>query len=53
MPGVVPSLGDPIGGCSIMVPGGVEFIRPPNAEPWGTYARFKDADGDRLVLSGR
>jgi len=32
---------------------GVEFVRPPTEEPWGTYAMFKDADGNQLVLSGR
>ena len=32
---------------------GVEFLRSPKAEPWGTYAMFKDADGNQLVLSGR
>jgi predicted enzyme related to lactoylglutathione lyase len=30
---------------------GVEFLRPPTAERWGTYAMFKDADGNQLVLS--
>ena len=28
---------------------GVEFLRPPTAERWGTYAMFKDADGNQLV----
>ena len=32
---------------------GVEFEGPPQKQPWGTYAMFKDADGNQLVLSGR
>jgi predicted enzyme related to lactoylglutathione lyase len=36
-----------------LVARGVEFMRPPTAEPWGTYAMFRDADGNQLVLSGK
>jgi predicted enzyme related to lactoylglutathione lyase len=32
---------------------GVEFVQPPTEQPWGTYAMFKDADGNQLVLSSR
>jgi predicted enzyme related to lactoylglutathione lyase len=30
---------------------GVEFVDPPTAQPWGTYARLKDPDGNTLLLS--
>ena len=30
---------------------GVEFICPPTQEPWGTYAIFKDVDGNTFCLS--
>jgi len=30
---------------------GVEFNGPPKKEPWGTFAIFKDADGNQFVLS--
>src|SRR3954464_13571072 len=26
---------------------GVEFVDPPTKQPWGTYALFKDADGNQ------
>ena len=32
---------------------GVELEGPPQKQPWGTYAMFKDADGNQLVLSSR
>jgi predicted enzyme related to lactoylglutathione lyase len=32
---------------------GVEFTGPPEKQPWGTFAIFKDADGNTLVLSSR
>ena len=31
---------------------GVEFDGPPEKQPWGTYAMFKDSEGNRFVLSG-
>jgi predicted enzyme related to lactoylglutathione lyase len=31
---------------------GVEFEGPPEKQPWGTYAMFKDSEGNRFVLSG-
>lgn len=30
---------------------GVEFESAPQKEPWGTYAMFKDSEGNRFVLS--
>jgi len=32
---------------------GVEFVKPPKAEHWGTSAIFKDCDGNQFVLSSR
>ena len=29
---------------------GVEFVSPPQQEPWGTYAIFKDPDGNSFCL---
>jgi predicted enzyme related to lactoylglutathione lyase len=30
---------------------GVEFEGPPQKQPWGTFAKFKDPDGNLFVLS--
>jgi predicted enzyme related to lactoylglutathione lyase len=30
---------------------GVEFEGPPEKQPWGTYAMFRDSEGNRFVLS--
>jgi predicted enzyme related to lactoylglutathione lyase len=30
---------------------GVEFDGPPKKQPWGTYAIFKDSEGNSFVLS--
>jgi uncharacterized glyoxalase superfamily protein PhnB len=30
---------------------GVEFEGPPQNQTWGTYAMFKDSEGNRFVLS--
>ena len=30
---------------------GVEFDGPPEKQPWGTYAKFKDSEGNQFVLS--
>ena len=30
---------------------GVEFIEPPVSESWGTYAKFRDTEGNTFVLS--
>lgn len=32
---------------------GVEFSGPPQKQPWGTFATFKDTDGNQFVLSSR
>ena len=32
---------------------GVEFTTPPQKAPWGTFAMFKDPDGNTFVLSSR
>lgn len=29
---------------------GVEFDGPPQEQPWGTYAIFKDSEGNRFVI---
>jgi len=30
---------------------GVKFVDPPKKEPWGSYAIFKDSEGNSFVLS--
>ena len=32
---------------------GVEFRGPPEKQPWGTFAVFKDPEGNEFVLSSR
>lgn len=32
---------------------GVEFVGPPKKEPWGTFAVFKDPDGNQFVMGSR
>src|SRR2546430_5635228 len=32
---------------------GVEFEEEPQKRPWGTYAIFRDADGNRFVLGSK
>ena len=32
---------------------GVEFVSTPQKQPWGTFAVFKDPDGNQFVLSSR
>jgi predicted enzyme related to lactoylglutathione lyase len=32
---------------------GVAFDGPPQKQPWGTFAMFRDPDGNRFVLSSR
>jgi predicted enzyme related to lactoylglutathione lyase len=32
---------------------GVAFDAPPQKQPWGTFATFRDPDGNRFVLSSR
>jgi predicted enzyme related to lactoylglutathione lyase len=30
---------------------GVEFVKPPEKQPWGEFAIFKDPDGNQFVMS--
>jgi predicted enzyme related to lactoylglutathione lyase len=30
---------------------GVEFLEPPTSQPWGSFAKFHDPDGNTFVLS--
>lgn len=30
---------------------GVEFVKSPQAQPWGMFAIFKDSEGNQIVLS--
>jgi predicted enzyme related to lactoylglutathione lyase len=30
---------------------GVEFVEPPTTQPWGTFAKLRDPDGNTFVLS--
>jgi predicted enzyme related to lactoylglutathione lyase len=32
---------------------GVEFVSPPQKQPWGEFAIFKDPDGNQFVLGSR
>lgn len=32
---------------------GVEFAKPPQKQPWGTFAIMKDSEGNQIVLSSR
>jgi predicted enzyme related to lactoylglutathione lyase len=32
---------------------GVTFTAPPQKAPWGTFAMFKDPDGNTFVLSSK
>ena len=32
---------------------GVEFDQAPETQPWGTFATFRDPDGNQFVLSSR
>jgi len=32
---------------------GVEFVSEPKQEPWGTYAIFRDPDGNQFVLGSK
>jgi catechol 2,3-dioxygenase-like lactoylglutathione lyase family enzyme len=36
-----------------LVAQGVEFTAPPTKQPWGTFAIFRDPDGNQFVLSTR
>jgi predicted enzyme related to lactoylglutathione lyase len=32
---------------------GIEFVKPPTKQPWGTFAIFKDPDGNQFVLGSK
>jgi predicted enzyme related to lactoylglutathione lyase len=32
---------------------GVEFAGPPSKQPWGTFVKFKDPDGNQFVMSSK
>ncbi len=32
---------------------GVEFAKPPQKQPWGTFAIMKDSEGNQIVLAAR
>ena len=32
---------------------GVKFVEPPTKQPWGTFAKFNDPDGNTFILSSR
>jgi predicted enzyme related to lactoylglutathione lyase len=32
---------------------GVDFVSPPQKQPWGTFAIFKDPDGNQFVMSSK
>lgn len=32
---------------------GVEFAKPPEKQPWGTFAIMKDSEGNQIVLAAR
>lgn len=32
---------------------GVEFAKPPQKQPWGTFAILKDSEGNQIVLASR
>ena len=36
-----------------LVKRGVEFAQPPTTQPWGTYAIFKDVNGNQFVLGSK
>jgi len=37
--------------CEELKARGVEFTAEPTEQPWGTFATFKDVDGNQFVLS--
>jgi predicted enzyme related to lactoylglutathione lyase len=32
---------------------GVEFVGPPQKQPWGIFVMMKDSEGNQIVLSSR
>ena len=39
--------------CKELRARGVEILAGPETQPWGTYATFKDSEGNRFVLSSK
>lgn len=39
--------------CAELRARGVEFVAGPETQPWGTYATFKDSEGNQFVLSSK
>ena len=39
--------------CAELKAHGVEFTGEPKEEPWGTYATFRDSEGNSFVLGSR
>lgn len=39
--------------CDELRARGVEFLAGPETQPWGTYATFKDSEGNQFVLSSK
>lgn len=39
--------------CDELAARGVEFVGPPQKQPWGTFAVMKDSEGNQIVLSSR
>jgi predicted enzyme related to lactoylglutathione lyase len=37
--------------CRQLAQRGVEIVEPPTAQPWGTFAKFRDSEGNTFVLS--
>jgi predicted enzyme related to lactoylglutathione lyase len=38
---------------SELVSRGVEFVGPPQKQPWGSFAIMKDSEGNQIVLGSR
>ncbi|MCZ8514606.1 VOC family protein [Paenibacillus filicis] len=51
-PSIVFECDDIQGTYERMSAGGVEFVDKPNVMSWGTYAKFKDNDGNEFLLKG-
>ena len=37
--------------CRQLAQRGVEIVQPPTAQPWGTFAKIVDSEGNTFVLS--
>ena len=37
--------------CRQLAQRGVEIVQPPTAQPWGTFAKIGDSEGNTFVLS--